>query len=48
MGAALLVFIVGIATNASMAAMWLVLGLPVATLYLALLVPLHWIAGLRR
>ena len=48
MGAALLVFVVGIVTNASMAAMWLVLGLPVATLYLALLLPLHWIARLRR
>jgi hypothetical protein len=40
--AALAVFVVGIATNANMAAMWLVLGLPVATLYLVLLLPLHW------
>jgi hypothetical protein len=40
--AALAVFVVGIVTNASMAAMWLVLGLPAATLYLVLLLPLHW------
>jgi hypothetical protein len=40
--AALAVFVVGIVTNANMAAMWLVLGLPVATLYLVLLLPLHW------
>jgi hypothetical protein len=40
--AALAIFVVGIATNANMAAMWLVLGLPVATVYLVLLLPLHW------
>ena len=40
--AALAVFVVGIVTNANMAAMWLVLGLPVATVYLVLLLPLHW------
>jgi hypothetical protein len=40
--AALAVFVVGIATNAETAAMWLVLGLPVATAYLVLLLPLHW------
>ena len=40
--AALAVFVVGIVTNANMAAMWLVLGLPVATIYLVLLLPLHW------
>jgi hypothetical protein len=43
--AALAVFVVGIVTNANMAAMWLVLGLPVATLYLVLLLPLHWIVA---
>ena len=43
--AALAVFVVGIATNANMAAMWLVLGLPVATVYLSLLLPLHWIVA---
>jgi hypothetical protein len=42
MGLALAVFVVGIVTNASMAAIWLVLGLPVATVYLVLLLPLHW------
>jgi hypothetical protein len=40
--AALAIFVVGIVTNASMTAMWLVLGLPFATLYLVLLLPLHW------
>jgi ABC-type uncharacterized transport system permease subunit len=44
---ALALFVVGIVTNASVAAIWLVIGLPLATLYLALLVPLHWIAGFR-
>jgi hypothetical protein len=43
--AALAVFAVGIATNANMAAIWLVLGLPLATLYLVLLLPLHWIVA---
>jgi hypothetical protein len=43
--AALAVFAVGIATNANMTAIWLVLGLPVATLYLVLLLPLHWIVA---
>jgi hypothetical protein len=42
MALALAVFVIGIATNANMAAMWLVLGLPVATAYLVLLLPLHW------
>jgi hypothetical protein len=45
MAAALAVFVVGIATNASMTAIWLMLGLPVATLYLVLLLPLHWIVA---
>ena len=35
-------------TNASMAALWLVLGLPVATLYLAVLMTVHWFAAPRR
>ena len=43
--AALAVFVVGIATNANLSAIWLVLGLPLATLYLVLLVPLHWIVA---
>lgn len=43
--AALVVFVIGILTNASMAAMWLVLGLPLATVYLLFLHPLYWIAG---
>jgi hypothetical protein len=43
MSLALAIFVVGIVTNANMAAMWLVLGLPVATLYLVLLLPLHWL-----
>ena len=43
--AALAVFAVGIATNANMTAIWLVLGLPLATLYLVLLLPLHWIVA---
>lgn len=42
MGASLAIFAVGIATNASMATIWLVLGLPISTLYLLLLLPLHW------
>lgn len=45
MGAALTVFVIGIATNAGMAAMWLVLGLPVATFYLLLLFPIHWLTA---
>jgi membrane-anchored protein YejM (alkaline phosphatase superfamily) len=42
MAAALAVFVIGILTGASMAAMWLVLGLPAATVYLLILLPLHW------
>ena len=42
---ALFLFVLGILTNASMAAMWLVLGLPVATLYLLCLLPLHWLVS---
>ncbi len=42
MGACLLILIFGIAMNANMAAIWFVLGLPVATVYLLLLLPLHW------
>lgn len=42
MGGALTVFVIGIATNTSMAALGLVIGLPAATLYLLCLVPLHW------
>ena len=45
MVAALAIFVVGIATNADMAAIWLVLGLPVATAYLVLLLPLHWMVA---
>ncbi len=45
MAAALAIFVIGIATNAGMAAMWLVLGLPLATLYLIVLFPIHWIVG---
>lgn len=44
MGASLVVFILGILVNANNLAMWLVLGLPIATLYLACLLPLHWVA----
>ncbi|GEM_PF-5285807 len=43
--AALAVFVIGILTNASMAAMWLVLGLPAATVYLLCLLPLHWLVS---
>lgn len=43
--AALAIFVLGIATNADMAAIWLVLGLPVATAYLVLLLPLHWMVA---
>jgi hypothetical protein len=42
---ALFLFVLGILTNASMAAMWLVLGLPLATLYLLCLLPIHWLAS---
>lgn len=45
MALALAVFIVGMLTNASMAALWLMLGLPLATLYLVLLLPLHWMVS---
>jgi hypothetical protein len=45
MMAALAIFVVGIATNADMAAIWLVLGLPLATAYLILLLPLHWMVA---
>ena len=45
MMAALAIFVVGIATNADMAAIWLVLGLPLATAYLVLLLPLHWMVA---
>jgi len=37
--------VIGILTNASMAAMWLVLGLPAATVYLLCLLPLHWLVS---
>ncbi len=43
LAASLAIFVIGIATNASDAAIWLVLGLPVATLYLVLLWPIHWV-----
>jgi hypothetical protein len=42
---ALAVFVIGIATNASMAVLGLVVGLPAATLYLMCLVPLHWLVA---
>jgi hypothetical protein len=42
MGLALAVFVIGIVTNASTSSIWLVLGLPVATVYLLLLHPVHW------
>jgi hypothetical protein len=45
MAVALAVFIVGMLTNASMTTLWLMLGLPVATLYLVLLLPIHWIVA---
>ncbi len=35
--------VIGMVTNASEAAIWLVLGLPIATLYLVLLWPIHWV-----
>ena len=47
MAAGLVFFVVGIATNASMASVWLVLGMPVATLYLLFLFPVHWLAARR-
>lgn len=47
MAGALAFFVLGIATNASMASVWLVLGLPAATLYLLCLFPLHWLAARR-
>ena len=43
--AALALFVIGMFTNASLATMWLVLGLPVATVYLVCLLPLHWIVS---
>ncbi|MEL6168603.1 MAG: hypothetical protein AAFR35_07915 [Pseudomonadota bacterium] len=43
MGAALLVYLVGIVTNAASSSLWLMMGLPVATLYLLLLFPMRWI-----
>jgi len=43
--AALAIFVIGILTNASMAALWLVLGLPAATVYLLCLLPLHWLVS---
>jgi hypothetical protein len=45
MGAALVIFVIGIATNASMAALWLMAGLPAATFYLLCLLPLHWMVA---
>lgn len=36
------IFVLGIVTGASSAAMWLILGLPAATIYLVFLLPLHW------
>ena len=45
MGAALGIFVIGIATNANMAALWLMAGLPAATVYLLCLLPLHWIVA---
>lgn len=44
MAVALVFFAIGIVTNASMASVWLVLGLPAATLYLLFLFPIHWLA----
>ncbi|MEM1066596.1 MAG: hypothetical protein AAF771_02090 [Pseudomonadota bacterium] len=43
MGAALAIFVIGMMTGANLAALVLVLGMPLATLYLLLLVPLHWV-----
>jgi len=50
MALALGVFIVGILTGADLAALLLVIGMPVATGYLVLLFPLHWVmaGGARR
>jgi hypothetical protein len=45
MVAALGVFVIGIATDTSMAVLGLVIGLPAATLYLLCLVPLHWMVA---
>ena len=47
MVASLLLFVVGIATNASYAPVALILGLPLATLYLIVLYPLHWLTAPR-
>lgn len=47
MAAALMLFVIGMVTNAGFAPIALVLGLPAATLYLLLLVPIHWIAARR-
>lgn len=45
MGASLTMFILGILTNAGGAAVWLVLGLPVATAYLLFLLPIYFLVG---
>jgi hypothetical protein len=48
MAVALVVFVGGMVMNASLATAALMLGLPVATLYLCLLLPAYWLLGASR
>lgn len=41
--AAFAIFVISMVANASMGAMWFVLALPLAAIYLAVLIPLHWL-----
>ncbi|MEO0692933.1 MAG: hypothetical protein AAFY90_08690 [Pseudomonadota bacterium] len=49
MAGGLAAFVIGILTGADLAALWLVIGMPLATAYLLLLFPVYWaVSGMQR